>query len=33
MKIEVAGSKAVYVAAYYRPHENDEHSLQDLKNP
>lgn len=31
MKIEVAGSKAVYVAAYYRPHENDEHSLQELE--
>ena len=31
IKFEITGCKVVYVASYYRPHENDEHSLQELE--
>ena len=30
-KIDIAGCKSVYVAAYYRHHENDRHSLEELQ--
>ena len=29
--LKVVGSKPLYIGAYYRPHENDEHSLIELK--
>ena len=30
-KFNMAGSKTLHVAAYYRPHENDEESLTELQ--
>ena len=31
MKLDIAGSKSVYVASYYRPHEADKRSLDELQ--
>ena len=30
-KLELAGCRSVYVAAFYRPHESDSHSLDGLQ--
>ena len=30
-KFDIAGCKSVYVAAFYRPHESDKHSLEELQ--
>ncbi len=30
-KFDIAGCKSVYVASFYRPHENDRHSLEELQ--
>ena len=30
-KFDIVGCKSVYVASYYRPHENDRHSLDEFQ--
>ena len=31
VKLELEGCKALYIASYYRPHEDDSHSFEELK--
>ena len=31
-KVELCGHKSAYIASYYRPHENDRQSLEELEN-
>ena len=31
VKLELEGCKALYIASYYRPHEDDLHSFEELK--
>ena len=31
IKFDIAGCKSVYVASFYRPHENDKHGLEELQ--